>query len=403
MISIKWLTNLSLLFVVLLLSSCNNKSNTEESKKNSLTDKFMMGVDLSYVNQVEDHGGVYKMNNEKVEPFKLFRDKGANVVRLRLWNNPQWTYDVYGDNTPLYSAFEDVKKSIKRSKDNGMAVNLDFHYSDVWADPQHQKVPQAWTQITDINVLCDSVYNFTYNTLNVLLKDGLLPEMVQIGNETNCGFMLHEANEKFPNLSICDENWESFGKVLNAGIKAVRDIDAKAKTQTIVALHVADPKNLEWFFNGVINKGQVYDFDVAGFSYYPHWHTDISFQELPKLVAKLKAEIHKEIVILETAYPYTLEDADSYGNIFGENSGIEGYPISIEGQRSFLIDLVKNMKEAGAKGVMYWEPAWITSGMKDLWGQGSGWDNATLFDLDGNVTAALDYLSTGADKNKGAN
>ncbi|MBS2098469.1 glycoside hydrolase family 53 protein [Carboxylicivirga linearis] len=393
MIKSKWLFAFVILFVHVLISSCQGGDKESEEVENSLKDKFMMGVDLSYINQVEDHGGIYKDNGVEVDPFELFNKKGANVVRLRIWNNPDWIKEVYNKDTPLYSGFEDVKKSIRRAKDNGMAVNLDFHYSDVWADPQHQKVPQAWKAINDINVLCDSVYHFTYSTLDALLQDGLLPEMVQIGNETNCGFMLHEANDTFPNLSICDDKWVSFGKVLNAGINAVRDIDTKAKTNTIIALHVADPKNLEWFFKGVIEKGGVNDFDVAGFSYYPHWHTEVSFTELPRLVSKLKKELNKELVVLETAYPYTLVEGDEYGNIFGENSAIDGYPISIEGQRSFMIDLVNNIKQAGGMGVMYWEPAWISSDMKDLWGHGSAWDNATLFDQQGNVTKAFDYLS----------
>ncbi|MCU4164818.1 glycoside hydrolase family 53 protein [Carboxylicivirga caseinilyticus] len=382
-----------LLVFSLLIGSCNLKTDKAAQTSNRLINEFMNGVDLSYVNQVEDHGGIYKEDGTKVDPYELFSKKGANVVRLRIWNNPEWIYQVYGEDTPLYSGYNDVKKSIERAKANGMAINLDFHYSDIWADPQHQKVPSVWKNITDLNVLCDSVYNYTYSVLDDLLKSNLLPEMVQIGNETNCGFMLDEADSLFPKLSICDGNWVAFGKVLNAGVKAVRDIDLKAGSKTLVALHVADPKNLEWFFKGVMEKGMVNDFDIAGFSYYPHWHTEISFEELPKLVSRLTNELNKDFVILETAYPYTLEEADEYGNIFGEHSGIEGYPISIEGQRAFLIDLVTNMRTAGAKGVMYWEPAWISSDMKDLWGHGSAWDNATLFDREGNSLASIDYLS----------
>jgi arabinogalactan endo-1,4-beta-galactosidase len=50
---------------------------------------------------------------------------------------------------PLYSGFEDVKRSIAEAKGQGMAVNLDFHYSDIWADPSHQDIPAAWMEITD--------------------------------------------------------------------------------------------------------------------------------------------------------------------------------------------------------------------------------------------------------------
>ncbi|PKQ65967.1 arabinogalactan endo-1,4-beta-galactosidase [Labilibaculum manganireducens] len=393
------------LFLILLINqSCVSKGGNKESKNSDLAVKsvkeFVMGVDLSYVNQIEDFDGVYKEDGKAKDVYSIFKEHGANMVRLRIWNNPDWIYQVYGENSSLYSGFDDVKKSIRRAKAQGMAVNLDFHYSDTWADPGHQTVPKAWENITDINVLSDSVYQYTYSVLNELYKENLLPEMVQIGNETNCGLMHTDTNENFPKLSICDDNWTSLGKVLNAGIQAVRDIDAKTGKSTIVALHVADPKNLDFWYKGIINKAGVTGFDVAGFSYYPHWHTEVSFSDLPNVVKNLCADINKDVMILETAYPYTLEDVDSYTNIFGKESAIDGYPISVEGQRSFLIDLTQNMMDAGAKGVMYWEPAWISSNMKDLWGKGSGWDNATVFDSLGNLTNGIDYMSYDYKKNK---
>ncbi len=382
------------MIILLVIISCSKKDKkTNKQKWVDLTNRFVKGVDLSYVNQIEDHGGIYKDKGQVKDVFQIFKDKGANMVRLRLWNNPEWIHKVYGDSTILYSGFEDVKKSIKRAKSVGMAVDLDFHYSDFWADPEHQNVPEAWKNITDINVLEDSLYQFTYTILNCLYKDQLLPEMVQIGNETNCGFMITDVPDSFPKLSVCDGNWENFGRLLNAGIKAVRDMDAKSGYHTIIALHVADPKNLDWWYKGIINKAGVTDFDVAGFSYYSHFHKDIPFEKVPEVVKKLKSEIHKDIMILETGYAYTLENADSYSNIFGSDSELSGYPITIDGQKSYMIDLCKNMKAAGANGVMYWEPAWITSNMKDLWGKGSGWDNTTLFDSEGNATKAMDYLS----------
>ncbi len=380
-----------------LTISCSSYTQKENRKGHlswvNISNSFIQGVDLSYVNQVEDHGGVYKDHSQVKDVFQIFKEKGANLVRLRIWNNPDWIYKVYGDNTVLYGALVDVKKSICRAKMQGMAVNLDFHYSDIWADPEHQDVPKAWKNITEVQVLADSVYQFTYKVMNELLKDTLLPEMVQIGNETNCGFMITNVNDSFPKLSVCEDHWLDFGKVVNAGIKAVRDIDKLSGHHTTIALHVADPKNLDWWFKGVINIGAVTDFDVAGFSYYPHWHTEISFADLPGVVKSLKKDIKKKVMILETGYPYTLENNDSYSNIFGEESTVEGYPISIEGQTSFLIDLTQNMISAGADGVMYWEPAWISSQMKDLWGQGSAWENTSFFDFGGNATDVLQYFS----------
>ncbi|MFW5753889.1 MAG: glycosyl hydrolase 53 family protein [Marinilabiliaceae bacterium] len=44
-------------------------------------------------------------------------------------------------------------------------------------------------------------------------------------------------------------------------------------------------------------------------------------------------------------------------------------------------------------GVIYWEPAWISSKMKDLWGTGSSWENCAFFNFSGNASEVLNYLS----------
>ena len=92
--------------------------------------KFVMGADLSYVNQVQDYGGVYKDAGVVKDPFNIFKDHGANLVRVRLWHNPQWLKALNGGK--MYSDLNDVEKTIQRAKAAGMAVNLDIHYSDTW-------------------------------------------------------------------------------------------------------------------------------------------------------------------------------------------------------------------------------------------------------------------------------
>jgi arabinogalactan endo-1,4-beta-galactosidase len=51
------------------------------------------------------------------------------------------------------------------------------------------------------------------------------------------------------------------------------------------------------------------------------------------------------------------------------------------------------MKKGGGYGIVYWEPAWITSDMKDLWGTGSAWENCTFFDFDGNALEGMDFMN----------
>ena len=49
------------------------------------------GVDLSYVNEVQDCGAEFRVAGKRRDPYELFAEQGANLVRLRLWNNPDWT------------------------------------------------------------------------------------------------------------------------------------------------------------------------------------------------------------------------------------------------------------------------------------------------------------------------
>jgi arabinogalactan endo-1,4-beta-galactosidase len=347
--------------------------------------KFVMGADLSYVNQILDHGGVYRENGAVKDPYLLFRDHGANLVRLRIWHNPVWTAEVYG--TPggkIYNGFDDVRNAIRRSKEAGLAVNLDFHYSDTWADPANQKVPTAWKYL-DYNTLCDSVYRYTYSVLKSLDESGLMPEMVQIGNEINPGFLL-------PVGSHTAFGWKQLGGLLNSGIRAVREVSAASDTKTQIILHIAQPENVREFFGNLTRWGEVTDFDVVGFSYYSKW-SDIPIGKISWYVSEFKKAYGKEVMIVETAYPWTDADADTYNNIFSPADSIPGYPLTPEGQLRFLTDLTQAVRDGGGMGIMVWEPAWITSAVKDPWGTGSSWDNCTFFDFDGNLHTGIDFMS----------
>lgn len=326
-------------------------------------EKFYFGADLSYVNEVEDGKAFYQENGQKVEPYQFFADKGCNLVRLRLWHNPKPT---------PYSNYEDVKKSIKRAKDAQMEVLLDFHYSDTWADPSKQYIPEAWAHIDDLQILGDSVYQYTYNTLMQLHRDNLLPEMVQVGNETNSEILQpFETNKE-------DIDWKRNAFLLNQGVKAVRNVAKETGKNIEIMLHIAQPENaLTWF--PAAQKAGIKDYDWIGLSYYPLW-SEYKFGNLSKALIKLITEQQKKLMIVETSYPHTFYNADQANNILDEKSLLKEYPATPQGQRKYMIDLTQIVMDAGGLGVVYWEPAWVTSESKTLWGTGSHWDNATFFD-----------------------
>lgn len=379
--------------VALGVTGCSNDDEpTPEVVTTPANPDFYFGADLSYVNQILDYGGVYKNNGQVQSPYKIFKDRGTNLVRFRLWHNPAWTQEVYGaEGKQQYNNLADVEKGIRLAKEQGMQVLLDFHYSDTWADPGKQTVPAAWMNIRDIAVLKDSVFNYTRNTLQRLESQGLMPELVQIGNETNGGLLYTSAPAGFPAAST--SQMARLGEVINSGIRAVREVAAASTVKPKVILHVADPRHVDNWFTRITGQGNVSDFDMIGFSYYPLWHTTVKLPQISEYVAAWKTKFNKEVIILETAYPWTTQWNDGYGNQFGSQTPVEGYPYTQMGQLNFLKALTQEMKDGGGKGIVYWEPAWITSNMKDMWGTGSAWENAALFDYNGNAIIGMDYMT----------
>ena len=321
------------------------------------------GVDLSYVNELEDCGVEYRSNGEGVDVYRLFADQGANLVRLRLWHTPTWT---------RYSTLEDVSKSIRRAKENGMRVLLDFHYSDDWADPKKQVIPDAWRDAEGTQALADRLRDYTRVTLETLDSQGLTPDSVQIGNEINGEMLMPEPIEEGTPI-----NWKRNVMFLNAGLQAVQAFNVAHQETVQTMLHIAQPENVEAWLNDAAAAGLL-DFDLLGLSYYTKW-SKVPHTLLGYAIRRLRQKYGKDVVIVETAYPWTLKQEDSAHNILGQDSLAEAYPATQDGQRSFLIDMMKTVVSNGGLGVVYWEPAWVSSQCRTRWGQGSHWENASLF------------------------
>lgn len=339
--------------------------------------EFYLGADLSYVNEMEDCGATYKnKSGNELDPYKIFSEAGTNLVRVRLWHNAGWTE---------YSDFEDAKKTISRAKAEGMDVLLDFHYSDDWADPARQEIPAAWVdQINNTEALGDLLYDYTYKILDDLSKENLLPEFVQVGNEIN-GMILQQEELVWP------IDWERNSSLLNKGIKAVRDISTAKSKEIGVMLHIAQPENALWWFEQATENG-VTDFDWIGLSYYPIW-SDYTIENIGTALSTLINTYDKRLMIVETAYPFTMENADAANNILGEDAIIDGYPATQQGQYNYLKALYSVVEEAGGEGIIYWEPAWVSTDCSTQWGQGSHWDNATLFDHNYQVTKGIEFYN----------
>ena len=120
----------------------------------------------------------------------------------------------------------------------------------------------------------------------------------------------------------------------------------------------------------------------------------------------------KPVMVVETAYAFTLENGDSLGNNFGQASDATngGYPATAAGQRSFLKDLkakIAAVPNGQGLGFVYWEPDWLPvndatwatdagiSYLNTTGNVGNAWENQALFDFIGDALPALAEFAAG--------
>lgn len=345
---------------------------------------FIFGNDLSYVNQMEDCGAVFKEGGDPKDVYGIFADHGTNLVRVRLWVDPSWWQDSLvqpGGVKPHYNDLEDVKETIRRAREAGMMVMLGLHYSDFWADPGRQLIPRAWLDVAyNLEALKDSVYSYTAALLTGLEKEGLMPEFVKIGNENNGGILRHIPEENgFEAIASVSNSWARHAQLYNAAIAAVREVGSTASVNPKIVIHFSNKLNGQvWNFNNIISNG-VTDFDVMGISYYYAWHGG-SIKELENTIRTMGSTFPSyQVMVVETGYLWTTENFDGMGNIINEPD--PGYlPVIPEKQLEYMVDYTRAVMRAGGTGVVFWEPAWVSTPCATPWGIGSSHDHVVFFD-----------------------
>ncbi|MFM2392908.1 MAG: hypothetical protein RLZZ546_890, partial [Bacteroidota bacterium] len=131
-----------------------------------------------------------------------------------------------------------------------------------------------------------------------------------------------------------------------------------------------------------------------GISHYYLWGEINDFKKISEKITEFKSKYQKELFVMETSFPWTTQNFDTYNNIFPGNKIVDGYTFTKEGQKKYMIDLTQAIIDGGGKGLVYWGAEWVsTPQFKDQWGVGSSWENTTLFDFTGEALPAFDYMS----------
>lgn len=347
------------LILFLLLFSCSKKGDTPFEQEKY---PFILSADLSALPLIESKNIVfYNADNEAEDMLTTLKNNGINTVRLRLWHRPQNTN----------SSFNEVKTFSETLHSMGFKVWLSVHYSDTWADPGHQSVPQVWEDIA-YEVLKDSINNYTTRIIQEIK-----PDIFQIGNEINPGFLL-------PYGDI--NNASQFLDLLKTASQAIRNSSDVCK----IMIHYAGINNPESFFH----KIESLDYDIIGLSFYPIWHGK-DLDELSNTINNLSDNYNKSIAIAETAYPFTLNWNDYTNNIVGleEQLILPDYPASPQGQKNFIstiINIVKN--DSLGFGVSYWGGELIAfNGPTSE--NGSPWENQAFYDFNNKVLPVIETFN----------
>ena len=364
---------------------------------NAMPADFIKGADISTLLEAEQHGAkFYNQNGQQQDAIAILKANGVNYVRLRLWVDPQdASGKTYGGGS---NNLENTIALAKRVKAQGLKLLLDFHYSDFWTDPGKQFKPKAWEKM-DYPQLKTAIHDYTRDTIARFKQEGVLPDMVQIGNEINGGILWPEGKS----WGQGGGEFDRLAGLLNAAISGLKE-NLTGGEQVKIMLHLAEgTKNdtFRWWFDEIAKRGV--PFDIIGLSMYTYWNGPIS--ALKANMDDISRRYNKDVIVVEAAYGYTLDNCDNAENSFQAKEEKDGgYPGTVQGQYDYIHDLMQSVIDVPdhrGKGIFYWEPTWIAvpgttwatkAGMKyihDEWKEGNARENQALFDCQGKVLPSI--------------
>lgn len=367
--SVRTIRTLLVSFFILIYSGCSSSDESNrEGEINPETATFYHGMDLSFQPELREYNIAYKdENGVAIDLLPFVKSKGTNLIRLKLWHTP-----LDGQNS-----LEDVIAYAKEVKELGLDFLLDIHFSDYWADPGKQTPPRAWQSLT-FSQLESEVFSYSKDVFEILKDNNVVPQIVQIGNETDSGFLWDYGRV----WDAFDDNWENYASLVKKAIEGIRSIADENETK--IALHHSSVENAIYFFEKI--QPFSIDYQIIALSYYPQFQ----IKNLDLVQAKLNqlaTLFEKNILIAEVAYPFSLEYNEDLTNYIGSiDQTISGYPPTPEGQLKFFQKfktMLKTIPNKRGIGFCYWAPDWVAfEGNQDTSTTGSAWENQCIWNFE---------------------
>ncbi|HRI14545.1 MAG TPA: glycosyl hydrolase 53 family protein [Verrucomicrobiota bacterium] len=339
-------------------------------------ENFIAGADVSHLKFFEDRGVVYRDDGQVGDALEILQRRGVNCVRLRLFTSS--TAQALADPYNRINNLDYTLALAVRSRQAGLKVLLDFHYSDTWADPGKQTKPAAWANLS-FTELEQRMVEYNSNCISSFRAAGVMPDYVQMGNEITSGMLWPEGR-----VGGAYENatqWSQFGRLIKAAIRGIHDASGPQRPKIIIHIdRGGDWAATQWYFDNL--QRQQVEFDIIGQSYYPFWHGDLN--ALSNCLHRAAGRYAKPLIIMETAFPWA-------------NSGnVVGFPATPTGQSDYVLQLAKILKSVpdGLGTGIFW---WGTEYQHLDRVQTAGFEFRGFFNAEGDVLPAartLGQLST---------
>lgn len=296
----------------------------------------MLGADISSVQ--EGSATFVDTDGQTKSIFEVLKNHGFNTIRLKTFVDPTAPFgyassangcaglsEAFGDRDHVVAYGQQIKAA-------GMGFLLDFHYSDVWADPGNQIIPDPWRGASNITELAAYVQEYTTDVLTTAVAAGARPDMVQVGNEITPGMLMHVPgsntdcwgnNPASAPVGGSTSNWDNLAALLKAGIAAVREVDPSIK----VMLHIENTDDLagvRWWVTNAIDHGV--EFDVLGLSCYT------AFQGQPSVWQ------------------------NTFNTMAGEFPNLQFVIAEYNPNRTEANRMIKNLPNGQGLGTFFWEP-----------------------------------------------
>ena len=304
-----------------------NPLTTDAVRKNAPV-AWTAGVDVSALADLEAKGAVYHdADGTAGDALAILHRHGANTVRLRLFVDPSHDFNA------TIGATQDLPTVLKladRARAAGLAVLLDLHYADTWADPAHQATPAAWAALS-ADDLAKRVEAYTTGVVRQVR-----PDAVAVGNEITAGMLWPTGK-----LDKSAASWDRLAALVSAGVRGVRS----AAPAATVMVHISSGGKAgvpTWFF-GQLDRRHV-DYDQIGLSFYPTWDDDLD--ALRANLAELAGR-GKDVVVAEVSYP-------SRGTVTKQTCRWPATPAGQAAMLSAVADAVRATPGGHGRGVIWW-------------------------------------------------